>query len=200
MTILILGTLLFFTFHLIPSFKVLHVPLITQLGEGGFRGLYIAGSVTGMILIIVGKATADYVPLWTPPLEANHAAAIMMLPACILFAAMAIPTNLKRYTRHPMLWGVVFWSVAHCLANGDLASIICFGAFGAFALRSMWSLNHRGAAFSTAKVNVAYDALVIITGVIGYGLLVWLHPYLFGVAPISKVAFFFTAWVTKAVN
>lgn len=189
MSILILGTLIFFSFHLIPSINIFHATLTARLGEGGFRGLYIAGSVTGMIMIIAGKAFADYIPLWTPPLEAVRIAAIVMLPACILFAAMAVPTNIKRYTRHPMLWGVVLWSAAHCLANGDLASVICFGSFGLFALRSMWSLNQRGAALSTTAYRPVNDALVIVAGLIGYGALIFLHPYLFGVEPAPELTY-----------
>jgi uncharacterized membrane protein len=189
MTILILGTLIFFSLHLIPSIKVFHTPLKARIGAQSYRGLHVAGSVGGMMMIIIGKSYADYVPLWTPPLEAAYIAAVIMLPACILFLAMAAPTNIKRYTRHPMLWGVALWAIAHCLTNGDLASIICFGGFGAYALRSMWSLNQRGATLSTTIYRPTNDVLVIIAGLIVYGALIFLHPYVFGVAPLPELAF-----------
>jgi uncharacterized membrane protein len=189
MTILILGTLIFLSLHLIPSFKVFHATLVAQMGAQNYRGFHVTGSVAGMMMIIIGKSYAGYVPLWTPPLETSYIAAVIMLPACILFVAMAAPTNIKRYTRHPMLWGVALWAIAHCLTNGDLASIICFGGFGAYALRSMWSLNQRGAALSTTISSPTNDVLVIIAGLIAYGALIFLHPYVFGVTPLPELAF-----------
>ena len=189
MTILILGSVIFFAFHLTPSVQTLHATLTTSLGEKAYRGLYIAGSVVGMIMIIAGKAVADYVPLWTPPLDASRIASLIMLPACILLAAMALPTNIKRYTAHPMLWGMALWAVAHCLANGDLASIICFGGFGAFALRSIWSLNQRGAAPSTIVCKPVSDLIVIVIGLIGYAILLFAHPYAFGVNPLPELGY-----------
>ncbi len=52
----------------------------------------------------------------------------------MLLVAAFLPNSLKRFTRHPMLSGVTVWAAAHLLANGDLASLILFGSFGAFAL------------------------------------------------------------------
>lgn len=34
--------------------------------------------------------------------------------------------NIKRFPRHPMLWGLVLWS-AHLAVRGDLAAISLFG-------------------------------------------------------------------------
>jgi uncharacterized membrane protein len=104
-----------------------------------------------------------------------------MAIAFILLTALLIPSNIRRFTPHPMLWGIVFWSTGHLLANGDLASIIVFGGFGAYALISMWSLNKRGAQKSTTRYSPVRDILVVVTGLCICGLAVWLHPYVIGV-------------------
>ncbi len=39
-----------------------------------------------------------------------------------------------KITRHPFMWGVALWALAHLMANGDLAALVFFGTFGALAL------------------------------------------------------------------
>ena len=51
-----------------------------------------------------------------------------------MIVAAYIPGNIKRMLKHPMLVGVKLWALAHLLANGDLASIILFGAILAWAV------------------------------------------------------------------
>jgi uncharacterized membrane protein len=40
-------------------------------------------------------------------------------------------------TRHPLLWAVTLWAVAHIVPNGDLAHVILFGLFALFGLAGM---------------------------------------------------------------
>jgi uncharacterized membrane protein len=108
----------------------------------------------------------------------------LMPVAIVLLAALLLPTNIKRFTRHPMLWSFTLWSVAHLWSNGDLASILLFGSFGMYAAFSMWSLNRRGSEKSTQVVSAAWDALVIVVGVAATIAVVYLHTYLFGVPAI----------------
>jgi uncharacterized membrane protein len=181
MTLLIVGVVLFFGTHLLPGNPSRRARLITHLGEARFSGIYIASSVIGMLALIAGKALAGNVEIWVPPLWSMQLAAPFMLVACILFPAMGIPSNLRRFTCHPMLWGMACWSVAHCLANGDLASIILFGSFGCFSLYEIRSLNARGAEKAVTKYPRRNDIAVVIAGVAMYVALISLHPYLFGV-------------------
>jgi len=181
MALLIAGFILFFGAHLSPGVFGLRQILVDRLGENLFRGLYIATSVLGMVGIIAGKSLAHYVGIYVPPLWAIPIVPILVALGFIFFAALLIPSNILRFTRHPMLLGIVCWSTGHLLANGDLASIIVFGGFGAYALISMRSLNKRGAQKSTARYSPARDILVVITGLCVCGLAVWLHPYAIGV-------------------
>jgi uncharacterized membrane protein len=181
MTLLVAGFILFFGAHLSPGVFGLRQTLVDRLGENRFRGLYIATSVLGMIGILVGKSTAHYVGLYVPPFWAIPVVPVLVAIAFIFLTALLIPSNISRFTRHPMLWGIVFWSTGHLLANGDLASVIMFGGFGAYALISMWSLNKRGAQKSTVRYSPVRDILVVAAGLCICGLAVWLHPYVIGV-------------------
>jgi len=158
--------------------------LTTRLGSGPFRGLFSVISLAGLILIIYGKSKAGFVPLWEPPGWGKDVVVVLMVPSFILLAAANMKSNIKLFTCHPMLWGVALWSAAHLLANGDLASLFLFGSFGVFSLFAMFSANLRGATKQVTKYPFTKDAAVIVAGIVTYGVFMFLHPYLFGVAII----------------
>jgi uncharacterized membrane protein len=73
-----------------------------------------------------------------------------------------------RITRHPFLWGVILWSAFHIAANGDLASVILFGAFLLLALFGTFSIDAKRkrmmgaewAAFAGKTSNVPFAAVL----------------------------------------
>lgn len=184
MTTLVIGLLLFIGIHSLPSVPSARSALIGKLRFSGYRVLFSLTALLGLILVIIGMGRAEYVPLWNPPSWGRYAALVLMLPAFILLSGAYLPGNIKRFSRHPMLWGVVLWSLAHLLANGDLASLLLFGSFGVFALFDMASANWRGAALQREKVSGGKDVLVVVVGLVAYGILLAAHPYLFGHAVI----------------
>jgi uncharacterized membrane protein len=165
MTTLILGVAIFIGAHLIPSVPSLRDRLQERVGRNAYRGLFALVSLIGFVLLVVGMG----VPVFAMPV------------ALILLVAAFMPTNLKRFTRHPMLWGVTIWAAAHLLANGDLAGLILFGSFGAFSLFDMWSANRRGAKLSSKVVPYWRDLLVVLIGGIVYVGILHSHGLLFGV-------------------
>jgi len=184
MLLLILGMVIFMTVHLIPTFVDLRQKLIAWKGETSYTVGYSCAAMVGLILIIIGKSRAARVPVWDAPGWAYHLAPIFMLAALILLPAAYMPTNLKRFIRHPFLTGIALWAFSHLLVNGDLAAVILFGGFGAFALFDMWSSNRRGAEKSTTKVPIYRDIVLLVVGAIAFSVILHLHPYLFGVSAI----------------
>jgi uncharacterized membrane protein len=182
MSFLISGTVIFFGIHLVPAFPFFRQRLLNSLGEKLYKVLFSAISFTGLIIIIYGKSHADFINLWQPSSSGRYFALILMPLAFIMITAYNLPTNIKRYTRHPMLWGVTLWSVAHLLVNGDLASILLFGSFGVYSLFDMWSANRRGAVKSDTPLTPVKDVVVVVVGLFVFGIFVFLHPYLFGVS------------------
>lgn len=186
MKLLVAGMIVFIATHLIPAMPRLRRALVVRLTEKGYLGLFALLSFAGLGLIVWGKTRAAYVEIWTPPAWGAAAAFALMLPALVCLTAKDLPSNLKRHTRHPMLWGVLLWAVAHLLSNGDLASLILFGGFALYAPFAMWSANRRGATLSSRRQPTSRDLLVLAIGLALYGVLVYLHPYLFG-APVTPV-------------
>jgi uncharacterized membrane protein len=186
MTLLILGLAIFIGAHLIPSAPALRGRLKGKVGGNAYRGVFALVSLAGFVLLVMGMGRAPSVPVWDPPAWGYRVPVFAMPVALTLFIASLMPTNLKRFVRHPMLWGVAIWAAAHLLANGDLASLILFGSFGAFSLFDVWSANRRGAQLSTKVVPYWRDLLVVALGGIVYVGLLHSHEMLFGM-PVSFV-------------
>ena len=111
--------------------------------------------------------------------------------------------GILRVTRHPVQWSILLWAGAHILANGDLASLLFFGGFfllaglGSFHLdrRMETTLGERWRQFTAVTSHVPFLAILagrqrlviselryqILGGIALFVLLLWLHPYLFGI-------------------
>jgi len=185
MTLLIVGLVLFFGVHLISPARGLRGSLIAKIGEGGYKGLYSLISLLGFGLICYGFTQAPFVAIWTPPLWMRHITMLLVPLALVLLLATYLPSNLRRLTAHPMLWGVTLWAVAHLLANGDLRSILLFASFAVYSLFAMFSQTQRGAASSQQKRPWWNDLLVVVLGLGLSGLLVKFHAALFGMPLIG---------------
>ena len=184
MFLLILGLVIFMGIHLLPTFVSLRENLISRLGARPYKILFAVISLGAFVLIVIGMGRAPFEPVWTPPTWGRFVAILIMPFSFIFLAASQMRSNFKRHTRNPMLWGVTLWSVAHLLANGDLASLILFGSFGVYSLFDVWSANRRGALRQEIKYPLVKDAMTIAIGLVLYSAFLWLHPSLFGVAVI----------------
>jgi uncharacterized membrane protein len=114
--------------------------------------------------------------------------------------------GILRVTRHPAMWGIALWAAVHLLARGDAASVVFFGAFLMLALTGTVLIDRRKRAaagtdwqrFAAVTSNLPLGAIAsgrnrFHAGEIGwmslalalaaYGLLIWLHPALFGARP-----------------
>ncbi len=93
-------------------------------------------------------------------------------------------TNIKRYVRHPMLTGVLIWSLTHLIANGDVRSLLLFASFGLYSLVDML-FTKKTPEDSTETYPVQKDITVIVIGLIVYGIGLYFHTYIAGVSVIK---------------
>lgn len=186
MAVLICGVLLWSCVHLFPSVMPrARAALIGKLGRKTYRGLFALDIVIALILIVVGWRMADIRLLYAPPLYGSPVVPALVFVSFVLFAAANAPGNIKRLLRHPMLTGVVVWSGAHLLANGDTRSAVLFGGLGAWALLSMFLINRRdGARVSPPAVPIARDAITALASSVLFGIVLYFHKTLFGVAAV----------------
>lgn len=184
MEILTLGLVVFFTVHLFTGARQARERLIARLGEKAYKGLYSLLALLGLVLIIWGKARAPLEPFWEPPTWGRHLAMSLMPLAFISLAASHMATNLKRFTAHPMLWGIALWATLHLLANGDRASVALFGSFALYAAFAMLSQTQRGVRPTGKPVPLIRDVVVVIAGLIITTAFALAHGWLFGM-PIT---------------
>ncbi|HMK89010.1 MAG TPA: NnrU family protein [Methylocystis sp.] len=84
--------------------------------------------------------------------------------------------------RHPTLVAVKSWALAHLLANGDLGGMILFGSFLAWGVYDRIAVKSRGDLGAERLASFTRgDAIALGAGTALYALILFLHPWLFGV-------------------
>ncbi|WP_101758014.1 NnrU family protein [Oceanicoccus sp. KOV_DT_Chl] len=180
MNTLVVGLVIFYAIHCIPNIGNTRARLIGVMGEKGYMPFYALLSLLGMVLLVQGKGQAEFIELWQPPVWGRHITHGLMLLSMACFAAIFLPTNIKRKLHHPMLAFVAFWGLAHLSANGDLASVLLFGSFFVFAIFKTVSLTRRKPPQAKPAVAVSRDILWLIVTAVIYGGGLYLHPYISG--------------------
>ena len=211
---------IFFASHSIPVRPPVRPWLVRRLGAAGFSLLYSASSLAVLAWLILAAGRAPLVQIWPWAPWQSQVAFVLMLPACLLLAASVARPNpfsfggranetfdparpgVVRWTRHPLLAVLALWAIAHIVPNGDLAHLILFGSFAAFALlggrlvdrrkrREMgeaWQALLAGvdrAPLIAEPANYPAAAVRLAAGLVLFLGLLWLHPLVVGVEALS---------------
>jgi len=180
MELMILGLALFFAPHLTPTIPAARNRLIAVIGMMPYKGIVALISLAGLALVAVGKGNAPFIPVWEPLSWSYMVTNLCMLLALFCLVSYRMPSNLNRFTAHPMLWGIVLWSGGHLFTNGDRASMLLFGSFFVYSLVDMYSANRRGARPSDQSMPFRHDAMNAVISTVLYVLIANLHPYFTG--------------------
>src|SRR5436305_15336599 len=118
MTIMIVGLALFLGIHLLPILRPVRDGLRTSLGESRYKAVFSVVSAIGLVLIPIGYwlAGPSTERFFAPVPAARTAAPWIVTLAFILLAASHMRGHLRRVVQHPMVVGVLLWSVVHFLA------------------------------------------------------------------------------------
>lgn len=151
----------FFASHTVPARPPVRTWLASALGERGYLVVYAGVSLGVLGWLIAAAAHAPFVELWAfRPWQLWVPNAVMPVVCLLASHGVAAPNPLgfggrgnDRFdpdapgiiglTRHPVLWALALWSLSHLVANGDLAHVILFATFAAFALLGMGMLDRR---------------------------------------------------------
>ncbi|MEO1028398.1 MAG: NnrU family protein [Pseudomonadota bacterium] len=185
--------------------------LTRKLGASGYLLAYSALSIGLMAWVIVALINAERFVLWSPPEWGHGFAALTSLIAFILMGSGGASPNifsvsfrksafsydrpgLIGWIRHPFIWGLTLWGLAHLPANGNWPGILLFGGSAVFGAIGVIALERRakgrlGPAWQEA---ISSPGHITRNGLIGalIGASIWLfvlalHPVLFGVDPWS---------------
>jgi uncharacterized membrane protein len=180
MTILIVGLVIFFAVHFLPSMTAVRQGLIARRGEGPYKGLFSVVSLIGFGLIIWGYSQSEFVAVYDPPAWGRHVTMALVLLAFICFAYFHLKSRIRKAIGHPMLFGIALWAIGHLFANGDQASLLLFGSFLVFSVIDILIANAQGRV-KQFEVKPAHDFIGVGVGVVLYVVFFALHPYIIGV-------------------
>jgi len=220
-----LAAVLFVAGHAVLSGADLRPHLVTALGSRGFLVLYSVISIGLFIWMIQAYGRAPETVVWSAPIGIRHLAMAVMLVACVFVATGATtpnptmvgadggavagrgPVGILKVTRNPILWGIGLWGLTHMAANGNVRSLILFGAMTVLALTGTLRLDRKKraqlgeawAAFEAETSNLPLVALLkgrtrvgmseiglwrIALGLVLYAAMLALHERVIGVSPL----------------
>jgi len=190
MLTLITGLLIFLGVH---SISIVNTPwrnrMVARLGILSWQGIYALLSIIGFVLIVKGydMARLDAFVLYHSPMWLRYIAALLLVFIFPLLLATYLPGRIQQVSKHPMLLATKIWAFAHLLTNGNLADLVLFGAFLAWAVISRISLKRRTPmAIHDALLSRYNDVIAVVAGLGLYVIFaLWLHVRLFGVAPLG---------------
>ncbi len=161
LTVAFLG-LMFLASHFLLSLAEVREPLVKRLGEGAFLGVYSGIAGVLLVLLVISYGNADRSMYWWYPDPTFNLVTMGVMWLSIVFVVGSFmapnpssvgmgakakegPRGLLRITRHPLLWGVGLWALAHILANGDLVSVVFFSVFAVLSFLGAWVLDRKKA-------------------------------------------------------
>jgi uncharacterized membrane protein len=220
---LIVAIGIFLATHIVLAENPARGVLVRVLGERPFAWGY--GAIAVLQLIWIGQAieAAPVVRYWEPP-EWTAAIPLLVMPLALLFLVCGFTQNnptaslasgrlarrevtgILAVTRHPVMWGLGLWSMAHLVVVAEVAEALRYAAFAALALlflprieakqRAKWG-DAVWAEFATRSSNVPFVAMVqgrarfkwreigwvrfAVTAALYIAIVLWLHPRIAGV-------------------
>jgi uncharacterized membrane protein len=183
-SLLISGLLLFCCVHLLTAVAPGRCEsLRTRIGGNGFKGLVAVGVLAGLVLMVLGWRSATPQWLYAPPPTLRAPALLLIAIGLWLFVVSQRPSVLRRRLRHPQLTGVLLWSVAHLMLNGDSRSLALFGTLALWAVLEILAINRRdGPYLPPAAPSLPVDLLNAVAAALLFLALAFAHPWFAGVA------------------
>lgn len=131
--------------HLVLSNPV-RAPLVKAMGERGFQGAYSLLAIVLLVLVLVAYREAPRMPVtWDAMLPVSMViASVLTYVATALFMASLVrnpgllganvnglsavtPKGVFQITRHPMMFAIALWSLAHVLVAPSPRNFVLFG-------------------------------------------------------------------------
>ena len=200
---LFLWALLFVAQHLGVTSTGLRNRLVGAMGEKAYLAVYSIVSIVVFVLLVRAYNAATPTELLWPTAEWLRWVPLLLMPVALLLVvggllarnpstvgvvlddAEEVPVSgVMRITRHPVQSGILIWALSHLLANGDLPSLLFFGAL---AVVSGWGmvlidkrkqdvLGERWSTFREATSMVPFVAIVQGRQSLRFGEIGWLVP------------------------
>ena len=188
MTLLVAGVAVWIIVHLMPALAPqFRQGLIDKMGSKPYRGVFALLIFASLAMIILGWRSTPEQGLYALPESTRIIALILMILSFVLIGAANYQTAIRRVIRHPMLTGVILWSISHLISNGTTRAWVLFGGLGVWAVLEILLINRRDPEY-TKPISPGFSGElkgVFITGII-FGVVYYLHPFFTGVTPFPQ--------------
>jgi uncharacterized membrane protein len=180
---LILGMIGFVGGHFLLSWPPVRAKLVAAMGEARFSAAYAVVAAVFLALTIYGYRESPPYMLWNLGVAGRWVPAVVM-PFALILAVLGLttksatavggekalaegltPRGIFTITRHPFLWGVGLWALAHLAANGDVPSLVLFGGMAILAFGGMLAIDHKRA----VKAGAAWQKYASDTSLMPFG-------------------------------
>jgi len=182
MLMLVIGLLLWAIVHFLPSLmRPTRQQLVDKIGIKSYRMIFAGIVLTALALIINGwkQAVPEYYYVLAP--EFRLIALLLMYFSLYLIAVSIVPGRIKNIFRHPQLAGVVVWSFAHLLVNGDSRSVVLFGGLGIWAVIETLLLSRRDEVSEPLAPTLVQELKPLVIAGVLFVALLYSHHWLAGV-------------------
>jgi uncharacterized membrane protein len=207
MSVLVVATAVFLLTHFVTS-TPLRARLVGAMGEWPYRGAYSLMALGTLVWMVWAYTHAPREPLWAGLRDLPR----FLMPLAFVLLACGYWRNptmvgadallrsddpargIIRVTRHPIMWAIMLWSVAHIMARGELRALIFFGGFLLLAALGTILIDRRKASsadfrrFAAVSSNLPFLAIVQGRNRIVWREIGWLRPAL-GIALFALVLF-----------
>ena len=145
MELLLLGLVIWSLVHLFSAVAPQgRIALVGRLGLMPYKGVVSLLILLALLLMVLGwRSVTTFSVLFVAPPWLTVVAGVLIFLGLVLLAASNLPTNLKRWVRHPQLTGVILWALAHGMLNGDSRSLLLFGGLLVWAVLEIVFINRR---------------------------------------------------------
>ena len=208
MTTLVAATFAFLATHFVSS-TPLRPALVRTMGEWPYRGLYslVAFVTLGWMIWAYANAPSRFLWLWwrEAPYIAMPVAFVLiacgywrnptMVGADKLLRSEDPARGVIRITRHPIMWAVMLWAIAHILARGDVKGLVFFGGLFLVALLGTISMDRRKRSnpdwprFAAVTSHVPFVAIAQGRNRLDWREIGWLRPAVGLLAFLGVLAF-----------
>jgi uncharacterized membrane protein len=164
MDMLIPSSIVFLLSHFFPS-TGLKARAVAAVGQRAYLGIYSAVSLAALVWLVYEFEAEPYGDriwtlgdwwYWVKPvmilfalflLTSGLAAPNPMIPRGGGFVTLSrAPHNVLAITRHPLMWGLGLWAIAHLVSQPTWRGFWFFGAFAIMAPAGAWLHERRAAA------------------------------------------------------
>ena len=181
MVLIIIGIALFSLGHLfkrvLPYYRE---KLDLLIGTNPSKGIVALFPLFGIIFITYGYYVNDYdIFLYSTGEFGKRLTYLIMILAVISLAQSHVSnSHLNKYFRHPMLYGVILWSIAHLLSLGTLAALLLFGLLGLWSVLEIYFIEKAGYEHNLKEASIKGDIKLVVIVTTILILLVFAHVYL----------------------